>query len=106
VTLDDRGVPAAFEHRMAVPDICGRDIPGKDPNGWTLDKAEVGPDLAGSRSMTLNLHTDDRRCPPRSLLLSNGDFQPVEPEVHPIRKPTGTAAVDDPNLLTPPKKKK
>lgn len=84
VTLDDRGVPAAFEHEITASDVR-REVPGTGLD-LTIARVEIGPDRAGSRSVLLDLC-----CPPRVLQLHKDDFQPAKPEVHVREEPTGEA---------------
>lgn len=104
VTLDQNDVPSAFEHRMTVADLCGNDTPEIDRDAWTVDRAEVGPDQGGSRSILVDLHLQNPRCPPHLLQLYTADFQPVAPEVH-VRKVPDHGMKKEGFPPVPPKKK-
>jgi hypothetical protein len=104
VTLDQDGVPSAFRHRMTTADLCGRDMPDVDRGAWAMDRAEIGPDQGGSRSIVIDIHPEDPGCPPHLLLLYTADFQPVAPEVH-VRKVPDHGMKKEGLPPIPPKKK-
>jgi hypothetical protein len=105
VTLDEKGTPSALEHQITVGDLCGREIPGVNSGMWTMDRAEVGPDLGGTRAIVLDLHSDDRRCPTRVVQLYKSDFQPAKTEVHIREEPARGVVIKDGSPPVPPKKK-
>ncbi len=105
VTLDEKGTPSALEHQVTVSDLCGREIPGVSPGTWTMDRAEVGPDRGGARTIVLDLHSGDGRCPARVAQLYESDFQPSKTEIHVTEEPTH-GMIRDGNPPIPPKKKK
>jgi len=107
VSLTDQGASTAFEHQVTVTDLCGREIPGADPEGWTwvMTRIDAGPDRGGSRSIVLYPNLLDAPCPARAVPLYSGDFQPSKAEVHVVQEPTG-GMIRDGYPPIPPKKKK
>lgn len=106
ITLDDKGTPIAFRHALTQSEICGRDIQGGKPHAWKLDRAEIGPDLAGNRAILVDIGSSgDNRCAAHVLQLQREAFQPAKTEVNSRPAYTRGAAIDGQEVI-PPKKKK
>lgn len=106
VTIDEKGTPSAFRHRLTTSEICGRDAPAGSSYRWKLDRVDIGPKTAGSRAILVDLSAiGGDRCTPHVLQLRMEDFKTakVEENVKPVYS-RGT--VVDGKEVTPPKKKK
>lgn len=105
VTLDEKGTPSSFRYPLTRVETCGRDLPTTAPHTWKLERAEIGPEVAGSRTITLDIGAwGDNRCGPHVLHLRKGDFQLATKEVH--AKPEITRGmIFEGREVRPPKKK-
>jgi hypothetical protein len=106
VTLDDKGTPSALRHPLTTAEICGRAVSGGGPHTSKMDRAEIGPNLVGSRAILLDLTSfGDNRCGPHVLHLHTEDFHPAKAEAN--ARPTYTrGAVLDGKEVSAPKRKK
>lgn len=83
VTLDEKGTPSAFRYPLTRVETCGRDLPTTVSHMWKLERAEIGAEVAGNRTITLDIGVwGDNRCGPHILQLRKDDFQPATKEVH------------------------
>jgi hypothetical protein len=105
VTLDDKGAPTAVEHEISITDLCGGTISLPVLPMWRMERAEVGADHDGTRSVVLDLTSDNVHCPSRILQLSTSDFKPTKTEIHVRPVPTHGAIVNGQEVVPPPKKK-
>jgi hypothetical protein len=106
VTLDEKGTPTPSRHTLTLAEICGRNIGSGSLHTWRLERAEIGPDVTGSRAILVDLVSfGDNRCTPHVVQLHREDFQPSKTEVN--GKPTYTrGAIVDGQEVIPPKRKK
>jgi hypothetical protein len=105
VTLDEKGAPSASRRLLTTGEICGRDVPSGSTPAWKLDKAEVGPGLAGGRTILVDLASlSDNRCAPHVLQLDSEDFQPARTEANVRPTYTRGAIVDGKEAVPPPRK--
>jgi hypothetical protein len=104
VALDDKGTPTAVEHEITVADLCGAAISIPALPTWRMDRAEVGAERDGARSIVFDLQSDDVHCPSRIVQLSDSDFRPTKMETHVRQVPTH-GVVTDGQTPPPPKKK-
>lgn len=106
VTMDDKGTPSASRHMLSVGEICGRDIPAAREHTFEFDRVDIGPDLAGSRTVLLDLNArGDNRCTPHVLQLRREDFHPVKVEVN-VKPTYSRGSIVDGKEVAPPRKKK
>ena len=103
VLLDEKGTPTAFRHALTEAEICGRDVPGARPGMWWLDRAEIGPNLAGERTIWADVNpSGDGRCAPHVLKLHKEAFQPAKTEVN-VRPTYTHGVIKDGKVISPPK---
>jgi hypothetical protein len=92
VTLDDNGIPSAFRHALTPAEVCGRDFPSGTFVSWKVTRAELGPDLAQSGGIRIEIDASNGDgCIPHILLLQKADFHIAKTEAN--ARPTYTKGV-------------